>query len=85
MLQTRIERLLHSAEQGDALSRKELFSVLYGELHRLAQRELRRGPFVTMSPTTLLHETYVNLAAVKRARFPIARASLHTPRVRCAA
>lgn len=70
VLQTRIEQLLHSAEQGDAPSRKELFTVLYGELHRLAQRELRRSPLVTMSPTTLLHETYLNLAGRQTGTFP---------------
>lgn len=70
MLQGQLERLIQSAEQGDAASREELFSVLYGELHRLAQRELRRGAFLTMSPTTLLHETYLNLSGRDSVRFP---------------
>ncbi len=70
MLQTRIERLLQSAEQGGAAARQELFSLLYDELHRLAQRQLRRSSFVTMSPTTLLHETYVNLASRQMGAFP---------------
>jgi RNA polymerase sigma factor (TIGR02999 family) len=70
MLQGQLERLIQSAEQGDAASREELFSVLYEELHRLAQRELRRGAFVTMSPTTLLHETYLNLSGRDSVRFP---------------
>ena len=61
MAQTQLEQLIQSAERGDAGSRKELFTALYGELHRLARRELSRGAFVTMSPTTLLHETYLNL------------------------
>jgi RNA polymerase sigma factor (TIGR02999 family) len=62
MLKEQLEQLIQSAERGDAASREELFSVLYRELHRLAQRELRRRAFVTMSPTTLLHETYLNLS-----------------------
>jgi RNA polymerase sigma factor (TIGR02999 family) len=70
MLQGQLERLIQSAEQGDAASREELFSVLYEELHRLAQRELRRGAFLTMSPTTLLHETYLNLSGRDSVRFP---------------
>ncbi|MDE2138751.1 MAG: sigma-70 family RNA polymerase sigma factor, partial [Gammaproteobacteria bacterium] len=37
---------------------------------RLAQRELRRGASLTMSPTTLLHETYLNLSARESAVFP---------------
>jgi RNA polymerase sigma factor (TIGR02999 family) len=70
MLQAQLERLIQSAERGDAASREELFSVLYDELHRLAQRELRRGAFLTMSPTTLLHETYLNLSGRRTAAFP---------------
>jgi len=62
MLKEQLEQLIQSAERGDAASRKELFTVLYRELHRLAQRELRRSAFVTMSPTTLLHETHLNLS-----------------------
>src|SRR5579864_3450375 len=70
MLQEQLERLIQSAEQGDASSREELFTVLYNELHRIAKRELRRGAFLTMSPTTLLHETYVNLARRQLGSFP---------------
>lgn len=41
----------------------ELFKLLYGELHRLAERALRRGGGgpVTLGPTTLLHEAYLNI------------------------
>jgi RNA polymerase sigma factor (TIGR02999 family) len=70
MLQGQLERLIESAEQGDAASREELFSVLYDELHRLAQRELRRGAALTISPTTLLHETYLKLSGRDSVRFP---------------
>jgi RNA polymerase sigma factor (TIGR02999 family) len=70
MLQEQLERLIQSAERGDATSREELFTVLYHELHRLAQRELRRGAFLTMSPTTLLHETYLNLSGRQTGVFP---------------
>lgn len=70
MLQGQLEQLIQSAEQGDAASREELFRVLYNELHRLAQRELRRNALLTMSPTTLLHETYLNLSARDSTAFP---------------
>lgn len=40
----------------------ELFAASYAELRRLAQRELRRFPNLALSPTTLVHEAYVNLA-----------------------
>lgn len=70
MLQEQLERLIQSAEQGNATSREELFTALYNELHRIAQRELRRGAFLTMSPTTLLHETYLNLSQRRVGPFP---------------
>ena len=70
MLEERLEGLIRSAEQGDANSREQLFTVLYDELHRLAQRELRRSAHLTMSPTTLLHETYLNLSGRQTGVFP---------------
>lgn len=42
--------------------REQLFAVLYQELHRMAQRELRRNGAATLSPTTLLHEAYLNIS-----------------------
>jgi RNA polymerase sigma factor (TIGR02999 family) len=63
MLQAQFEQLIQSAEQGDAGSRESLFAVLYEELHRLAERELRSSPLLTLSPTTLLHETYLTVSA----------------------
>jgi RNA polymerase sigma factor (TIGR02999 family) len=40
----------------------ELFPLLYRELHRLAQRQLRRnGGCGTLGATTLLHEAYLDL------------------------
>ena len=70
MLQEQLEQLIQSAERGDAASREELFGVLYRELHRLAQRELQRNAALTISPTTLLHETYLNLSGRPGSMFP---------------
>lgn len=70
MLKEQLEQLIESAERGDAASREELFTVLYRELHRLAQRELRRNALLTISPTTLLHETYLNLSGRPGNVFP---------------
>lgn len=47
----------------------ELFAALYAELRRLADRELRRFPGASVSPTTLVHEAYVNLAGRQPATF----------------
>jgi RNA polymerase sigma factor (TIGR02999 family) len=51
------------------------FEELYAELKRLAQRELQRQAGALVSPTTLLHEAWLNLAGregavfIDRARF----------------
>ena len=47
-----------------------LFQSLYDELHRLAQRQLRRGAGVSLSATTLLHEAYLDLSERDPARYP---------------
>ncbi|HTE41793.1 MAG TPA: ECF-type sigma factor [Steroidobacteraceae bacterium] len=62
MADTDLASLLQSAESGNAEGREQLFTALYAELHRLAQRELRRNAGLTVSPTTLLHETFLNIS-----------------------
>ena len=58
-----ISSLILSTESGDRSAADALFASLYSELHRLAKNQLaRRGPSVTLSPTTLLHEAYLNIA-----------------------
>ncbi len=47
-----------------------LFASLYNELRYLAGRELRRGAGLTLSATTLLHETYCKLHQSNGASFP---------------
>jgi RNA polymerase sigma factor (TIGR02999 family) len=46
-----------------------LFATLYRELRQLAERQLRRHAGQFVSPTTVLHETYLDLAG-RDARFP---------------
>jgi RNA polymerase sigma factor (TIGR02999 family) len=70
MLPAQLQLLIQSAESGDPGAREQLFAALYQELHRLAQRELRRNALLTMSPTTLLHETYLNLSERDAVSFP---------------
>jgi RNA polymerase sigma factor (TIGR02999 family) len=41
---------------------ERLFATLYAELRRLANREVQRYPGMSVSPTTLVHEVYVNVA-----------------------
>lgn len=65
-----ISTLIGLAERGDEASAGQLFSALYGELHRLARRQLARQGNITVSATTLIHETYLNMAAQEGSSFP---------------
>lgn len=47
------------------------FATLYAELHRVARREARRhGALVQLSPTTLLHEAYLQISDRDSLSFP---------------
>ena len=61
--------LVRQADVGEPAAKERLFEALYAELHRLAERQLRASSGVSISPTTLLHETYLSLAQ-GRAAFP---------------
>jgi RNA polymerase sigma factor (TIGR02999 family) len=65
-----IEELVAATQQGDAGARSALFGALYGELHRLARREVRMSSAQTLGATTLLHEAYFSLAGADGAAFP---------------
>jgi RNA polymerase sigma factor (TIGR02999 family) len=58
----RIGGLIREAERLQGSAPAELFGTLYGELHRLAQVQLRSSG-VTLGATTLLHEAYLGLAS----------------------
>jgi RNA polymerase sigma factor (TIGR02999 family) len=60
---TPIGHLIQTAQAGDLQAASTLFAALYRELHSMAERELQRqGPELTLGTTTLLHETYLNIA-----------------------
>ena len=66
-----ISTLIGAAEQGDHSADEQLFAALYSELHRMAKRELaRNGIPVTLGVTTLLHQTYLDMAARAGPSFP---------------
>jgi RNA polymerase sigma factor (TIGR02999 family) len=70
-MQASLSSLLASAENGDGAAARELFTALYGELHRLARRELARGGGrVGLGTTSLLHEAYLDLAKREDVSFP---------------
>lgn len=51
------------------VSKNQLFVSLYGDLRRLAERQLRHNATALVSPTTLLHEAYIGMAN-REAHFP---------------
>ena len=58
-----IDALVRRADDHDPAAVDELFSLLYSELHRLAESALRReGGAITLGATTLLHEAYLNIS-----------------------
>jgi hypothetical protein len=66
-----ISSLVAAAEKGDGSAADELFASLYSELHRIAKRELaRHGVPLGVSPTTVLHEAYLDMAARDGPSFP---------------
>lgn len=65
-----IGELIRTADRGDRQAAADLFAVLYSELHAIAERQLRRGGAeLTLGTTTLLHETYLNIAEREGVRF----------------
>jgi RNA polymerase sigma factor (TIGR02999 family) len=57
-----LTELLHAARSGDSQAAGEAFSVVYGELRRLARARLRQHKTMTLLDTTaLVHESYLKL------------------------
>src|ERR1039457_74571 len=56
-------------DAADITKNRQLFASLYGDLRRLAERQLRRSATAVVSPTTLLHEAYIGMAD-REAHFP---------------
>jgi RNA polymerase sigma factor (TIGR02999 family) len=64
--------LVQRADRADQSAADALFSMLYVELHRLAEGSLRRAGAgsLTLGPTTLLHEAYLNIVGRSDVSFP---------------
>jgi len=55
--------MLNRMKEGDRQAREEVVARVYGELHRIASREMRRErPGHTLQTTALIHEAYLRLA-----------------------
>jgi RNA polymerase sigma-70 factor (ECF subfamily) len=62
-----VTALLARAGAGDASALDDVFPLIYGELRRLAERQLRQEPDGhTLSPTALVHEAYMRLVDYSR-------------------
>jgi RNA polymerase sigma factor (TIGR02999 family) len=65
-----ITALLLAWSEGQEPARARLVEALYGELRRLAQRQLRHErPDHSLSPTALVHEAYLKLIDQARVRW----------------
>jgi len=65
-----LHALVQRADQSDREAIDKLFAILYHELHRLAEHNLRHaGSALTLGTTTLLHETYLNIAGRENVGF----------------
>jgi len=58
-----ITTLLRAWGAGDQTVSDELFQSIYGQLRTLAQRHLRSNPGATLTPTVLINEAFLELAA----------------------
>ena len=66
-----ISSLIEAADRADGAAAEALFTALYSELHRLAQRQLaRHGGPVSLGATTLLHKAYIDIAERTGPSFP---------------
>jgi RNA polymerase sigma factor (TIGR02999 family) len=62
-----VTELLVRARSGDSSALADVFPLIYDELRRLAQQQLRREPDGhTLSPTALVHEAYMRLIDYSR-------------------
>lgn len=58
-----ITTLLRAWGSGDATVSDELFQTIYSQLRSLAKHHLRSRPGITITPTVLINEAFVALAA----------------------
>ncbi len=59
--------LLHAWADGDIAAGDRLFPLVYAELHRISEGQLRRqGAPVTLQATEVIHEAYLRLADQNR-------------------
>jgi RNA polymerase sigma factor (TIGR02999 family) len=66
---TDVTRILSAIDQGDPHAAEQLLPLVYHELRKLATQKLvQEKPGQTLQATALVHEAYVRLVDVKKAR-----------------
>jgi len=69
-MEAELDALIQRADSADPAAADQLFTLLYHELHQVAERNLRRASGIaTLGTTTLLHETYLNISERRGATF----------------
>jgi RNA polymerase sigma factor (TIGR02999 family) len=64
-----VTQILNAIEQGDPDAAEQLLPLVYDELRRLAaERMARENPGQTLEATALVHEAYIRLVDVEKAR-----------------
>jgi RNA polymerase sigma factor (TIGR02999 family) len=59
-----VTQLLHRWQEGEQQAAEELVPLVYGELQRLARRQIRREPVhLSIQATGLVHEAYVRMVS----------------------
>lgn len=58
-----VTRLLERVSSGDTAAREELFTLVYAELRRRAERLVPSGEPNTLQPTAVVHEAWMRLSA----------------------
>jgi len=66
---TDVTRILSAIEQGDPSAAEQLLPLVYDELRKLAAQKMREEkPGQTLQATALVHEAYIRLVDVEKAR-----------------
>ena len=66
---TDVTRILSAIEQGDPSAAEQLLPLVYDELRKLAaQKMAQENPGHTLQATALVHEAYVRLVDIQKAR-----------------
>jgi hypothetical protein len=64
-----VTRVLSAIEQGDPHAAEQLLPLVYEELRKLAAQKLtQEKPGQTLEATALVHEAYLRLVGVEKAR-----------------